>query len=256
MTTVSLTSPRAASTWSALLRTESRLLARQPAILIWTVILPVAAIIVMAAIPAARRPQDGFGGLSVLQAYQPTLMIFASSMMALQMLPVLLGQYRELGYLRRLRTTPVSPWQLLGALLVLMLLVTMAIGVLMAIVPLLVGVGEAARAPSILGVLLPTTLAFLAVGALIAAVIPSSRVAGGAGAALAAVMWFAAGMWFPRAMFPGWLAAIADWTPGGAAAAAMTDVAVGAAPGWQPFVCLALWFVVSLAIAVRAFRWE
>lgn len=177
-------------------------------------------------------------------------------MMALQMLPVLLGQYRELGYLRRLRTTPVSPWQLLGAMLARMLLGTMAIGVLMVIVPLVVGVGEVGRAPAVLGVLLPTTAAFLAIGAVIAAVIPSSRVAGGAGAALGAVMWFFAGMWFPRALFPSWLSAIADWTPGGAAAAAMTDVAVGAAPGWQPFLCLALWFVVSLAIAVRAFRWE
>lgn len=123
--TTTVSRPGASSTWGALFRNETRLLARQPAVLIWTVILPVTAIIVMAAIPAARRPLDGFGGISVLQAYQPTLMIFASSMMALQMLPTLLGQYRELGYLRRLRTTPVSPWQLLGAMVILMLLVTM-----------------------------------------------------------------------------------------------------------------------------------
>lgn len=254
--TTTVSRPGASSTWGALFRNETRLLARQPAVLIWTVILPVTAIIVMAAIPAARRPLDGFGGISVLQAYQPTLMIFASSMMALQMLPTLLGQYRELGYLRRLRTTPVSPWQLLGAMVILMLLVTMAIGVLMVVVPLVVGVGEVGRAPALLGVLLPTTAAFLAVGALIAAVIPSSRVAGGAGAALAAVMWFFAGMWFPRALFPDRLSAIADWTPGGAAAAAMTDVAMGSAPGWQPFLCLAFWLVIPLVIAVRAFRWE
>lgn len=241
---------------TALLRNEARLLARQPAVPIWTVILPVTAMVVMAAIPAASRPLDGFGGVGVLQAYQPTLMVFASSMLALQMFPILLGQYRELGYLRRLRTTPASPWQLLGAMLVLMLSVTMAVGVIMVAVPLVVGVGKIAQAPAILGVFLPTTLAFLAVGALIAAVIPSSRVAGGAGAALAAVMWFFAGMWFPRALFPDWLAAIAAWTPGGAAATAMADVAVGTGPGWQPFACLTVWFVAALVIAVRAFRWE
>ncbi|MDO5682419.1 MAG: ABC transporter permease [Propionibacteriaceae bacterium] len=241
---------------SALLRQETRLLARQPAVLIWTVILPLTAIIVMAAIPAARRPLDALGGMSVLQAYQPTLMVFASSMLALQMLPTLLGQYRELGYLRRLRTTPVSPWQLLGAMLVLMLGVTLAVGAIMVIIPLVVGVGDWTRAPAMLGVFVPATCTFLTLGALIAAVIPSSRVAGGMGAALAAVMWFFAGMWFPRAQFPAWLATVADWTPGGAAATAMTNVAVGGVPGWQPFVCLALWFGVSLFLAIRAFRWE
>lgn len=129
---------------TALLRNEARLLARQPAVPIWTVILPVTAMVVMAAIPAARRPLDGFGGVGVLQAYQPTLMVFASSMLALQMFPILLGQYRELGYLRRLRTTPASPWQLLGAMLVLMLSVTMAVGVIMVAVPL-VGRGREDR---------------------------------------------------------------------------------------------------------------
>ena len=43
-----------------------------------------------------------FGGLSVSQAYTPTITLFTISMIGLVLLPQLLGEYRELGFLRRL----------------------------------------------------------------------------------------------------------------------------------------------------------
>lgn len=177
------------------------------------------------------------------------------SMLSLQMMPTLLGQYRELGFLRRLRTTPASPRQLLTAVLLEMLAVSLVVGLVMLGLPLVVGVGHLPRLAIMALVLVPTAITFLAMGSFVAAVIPSSRVAGGVGAALSAVMWFFAGMWYPRALFPGWLAAIADWVPGGAAATAMTDAAAGTVH-WQPFACFAIWAVVSLVGAARFFRWE
>ena len=57
-------------TASALLKSEARLLARNPGVVIWTVVLPVTASIVLAAIPAIRRPDDSLGGLSFFQVYQ------------------------------------------------------------------------------------------------------------------------------------------------------------------------------------------
>src|SRR6476620_3686885 len=56
---------------SAMLKSEARLLARNPGVVVWTAILPVVAAIVLAAIPAVRQPMDGLGGLSFFAVYQP-----------------------------------------------------------------------------------------------------------------------------------------------------------------------------------------
>ncbi|MFZ2178150.1 MAG: ABC transporter permease [Rhodococcus sp. (in: high G+C Gram-positive bacteria)] len=241
---------------TALFRNELRLTLRTPAMVIWTVVIPVVAMIVMCFIPDARQPLAAFGGLSVIESYQPTLVVFASSMLTLQMMPMILGNYRELGFLRRLRTTPAHPGNLLAAVLALILAVTLLVGLFLSTLPLLFGVGSIGRQALVVLLLIPCAAAFLGVGALLAAVIPNPRVASGVGSAVAAVMWFAAGMWFPRAQFPDWLASVADWTPGGAAAFLLTSAATGASIGWQPFVCLLAWTVIGFAVATRTFRWE
>lgn len=241
---------------TALFRNELRLTLRTPAIVIWSVVIPLAAIIVMCAIPAARQPLAEFGGLSVVEAYQPTLMVFAASMLALQMMPMILGNYRELGFLKRLRTTPAHPANLLAAVLALVLAISLVVGIFLSVFPLAFGIGTLSRLGLVVALLVPGAAAFLGVGAMLSAVIPNPRIASGVGAAVAAVMWFAAGMRFPRALFPAWLAAVADWTPGGAAASLLTNAATGAAIGWQPLICLLIWAAVGFAVALRTFRWE
>lgn len=240
----------------ALFRNEFRLLLRNPGVVIWTVIIPVAAIAVMCLIPAARQPQPGFGGLSVIEAYQPTLIVFAATLLALQMMPMFIGQYRELGFLRRLRTTPAHPRDLLAAVLGLVLVVSLAVGVVLLALPLLFGVGVLGRLGGQLLLLVLVAAAFLGVGSMLAGVIPNPRVASGVGAAVAAVMWFFAGMWFPRALFPDWLATVSLWTPGGAAASVLDAAAAGQAVGAQALLALGLWMVAGFAIAARSFRWE
>lgn len=244
------------SATTALFRNEARMTLRTPAIVIWTVAIPVAALVVMCLIPAARQPLDPFGGLSVVEAYQPTLIVFAATLLALQMMPMTLGNYRELGFLKRLRTTPAHPAHLLAAVLGLMLVIIGVVGIFMAIFPLLFGVGTIGRQALVIVLLIPCAAAFLGMGAFLAAVIPNPRTASGVGAAVAAVMWFAAGMWFPRAQFPEWLANVADWTPGGAAASLITAASSGGTIAGQPVICLLVWAIAGFGIAIRAFRWE
>ena len=64
--------------FAAHLRSETRLILREAAALIFGAVLPLAAIIVMSAIPAAREPLADFGGLSVVRTYQPTILLFAT----------------------------------------------------------------------------------------------------------------------------------------------------------------------------------
>lgn len=240
----------------ALFRNELRLTLRSPATIIWTVLIPIAALIVMCCIPGARQPSMVFGGLSVVTAYQPTLIVFAMTTLALQTMPTVLGGYRESGFLRRLRTTPVHPGTLLAAVLALTLVIAILVAAFLALFPLSFGLQDTGHQLLATLAAVPCAVAFLGLGAMSSSVIGNPRVAGAAGTAFAAVMWFAAGMWLPRAQFPGWLAALADWTPGGAAVSLLVHAASGTAPGWQPPVCLLVWAVLGFAVAIRTFRWE
>lgn len=257
-TTATVAPPRArfAKAYAAHLRSESRLLSREGAALVFGAVLPLAAIVVMSAIPAAREPLADFGGLSVVRTYQPTILLFATSVLGLTVMPAILGGYRQAGILRRLRTTPASPATLLAALFTVVAAVGLLVGALIVAIPALAGAGL----PTHLGWFalagLLSLLAFLALGTVLAAVVGSPQVAAGLGNVVAALMWFSAGLWLPRQLFPDWLVTLTDLVPGGAAAQAMLDATVGAQPSWQPFVVLAAWTVAGALVAVRTFRWE
>ena len=77
---------------AALFRNEFRLLLRNPAVVIWTILIPFAAIVVMCLIPGARQPLPNFGGLSVIEAYQPTRIVFAATMRPLKILPLFIAK--------------------------------------------------------------------------------------------------------------------------------------------------------------------
>lgn len=239
-----------------LVRTELRLLRRDPTAMLLALALPVLASLVIAAIPAAREASPVFGGASVAQAYTPALTLFAVTMAAVVVMPQTLGSHRESGYLRRLRTTPVPPALLLGAVLT----VVAAVGVLAAVVihvgPMALGVTTTRRPlVSALAVVLAVA-SFLAVGAVLAALVTSPRVAAGVGNVVSLAMWFCAGMWVPRAQFPPWLRTLADLTPGGAAADLMGAASSGGGvDGLAVVVCLA-WTAGCALVATRVFRWE
>lgn len=242
--------------YRAHLLNETRLHAREPAALIFGAILPVTAIIVMCVFPAAREPVASMGGVSVITAYTPVLILFSSSILGLTIIPGTLGTYRESGVLRRLRTTPTSPLSLLTAL------ITIITGFALLVAGFIMGI------PAVSGAGIPThlgwfalaatssTVCFVAMGALIASVVSNAKAAPGVGNAIAVVMWAASGMWFPRAGFPDWLRTLADLTPGGATAQLMLDASTTGNVGWQPFVVLLAWTLGSAALATKLFRWE
>lgn len=237
------------------LRSESRLLAREPVALIFGALLPLAAIVVMVAVPAARRPHEALGGVSVVQAYTPVLILFATSMLGLTIVPGILGSYREVGVLKRLRTTPAPPAALLAALFTLVAAVGLVVAGLIAAIAWAGGARAEQPGWFALTVAL-STACFVAMGSVLAAVIPNAKAAPGVGNAIAVLMWAASGLWVPRAAFPGWVLRLADLTPGGAAARAMLDATTGAPPSWPAYVVLLVWGVGSVVLATRLFRWE
>ena len=127
------------SPFMALLTNEIRLLGREPAPVIWAVVLPFLAAVVTPLVPVVAKPQAFLQGMSFAQVYQPVLVLFTASVLALQVLPTVVTQYREFGVLRRLRTTPAKAWQLLAAIVTLILAVTLIMTFLMVAIPSLEG---------------------------------------------------------------------------------------------------------------------
>lgn len=249
----SLGSPRA---MGAMVRSEGRLLARNPGVVIWTAVLPVAAAIVLAAVPGVRAPIKDMGGLSFFTVYQPILVLFAITLLAVQAMPDVLTRYREMGVLKRLRTTPVSPGLLLFAQLALIFAVSVACMIVMVVVPALIG---ASWPHDIGGFVLSYVLsawALLGIGLVIASLFRNAKVAAGFGTLLFFVLQFFAGLWLQRPVMPTWLRDISNLTPSGAGVQALTDSAVGQWPSIGYFAVLIVWGAVMSAVAIRTFSWE
>lgn len=244
------------SATTAMIGSEARLLVRNPGVVIWTVLLPVVASIVLASIPAAREPVDDFGGLSVFQVYQPILVLFVLAMLAVQALPDVLTRYREMGILKRLRTTPASPGLLLIAQFALISAVSIVCLAVIVVVPGIIS-GQWPRHP--VGFVVSYVLtgsAFLGLGMVIASLFRNAKVAAGFGTAVFFVLMFFAGLWIPRSTMPGWMNVISNLTPSGAGTQTLVDTAT---TGWPPvgyFGTLLVWGVVTTAIAIRTFKWE
>ena len=65
-----------------------------------------------------------------------------------------------------------------------------------------------------------------------------------------------AGVWTPGPAMPDAIRTIADFTPIGAAAQAMTDAWLSGWPSAQHVLVLAFWAVGTTVAAVRLFGWE
>lgn len=248
---------RAGHPTRAVLRNETRLILRDPVGLLWGLVVPLIAFVVISRISALRHPEAGLGGASYLATYQPVIIVFSLTILAINGLPPILGSYRERGVLRRLQATPMPPARLLFVLLTIHLVGAAAV----AAVILAVGtIGSGLALPHqlagwILAYLL-TAVAMLGLGVLIAALSPSGKIANGVGGILTFPLLFTAGLWLPLAAMPHALATVSDYSPLGAGVRAMTAATGGHFPPLSALGTLLAYAVVFCALAVRFFRWE
>ncbi|WP_029138720.1 ABC transporter permease [Nakamurella lactea] len=244
------------SATSMMIKTESKLMLRNPGVVLWTAILPVVAAIVLGAIPGTRNPTDDLGGASFFGVYQPVLVLFAICMLAVQALPDVLTRYRELGVLKRLRTTPASPGLLLVAQLALIFSVSVVCMLLMVVLPTFFGAPWPENVPAFLVSYVLAAWAMLGLGMVIASLFRNAKVAAGFGTVLFFVLQFFAGLWVPRPTMPGWMRTISNLTPTGAAQQALADAAAGHWASIGYFGVLLVWGAVTSLLAVRIFKWE
>jgi ABC-2 type transport system permease protein len=172
-------------------------------------------------------------------------------------LPIPLASYRELGVLRRLSTTPVPPSWVLAAQGVVQLCV--AVTSLIVIFVASVTAFGAPAPKSAYGLVLSVALAIAGlfpIGLVVAAMARTANGASVIGRLAFFPLMFFAGLWLPRAVMPGALLDISNYTPLGAAVEAIQDSMLQGFPPAAPLLVLAAYAVVFGFLARRFFRWE
>lgn len=162
---------------------------------------------------------------------------------------------RAIGWLRQLRVTPMTPREVVtGRTLTGSVTVLPAIVAVLAAGGLVNGVRLAAWQWAALAVLLwlgsvPFTLLGLGNGYRL-----TGQTTGVTNMACNLGLAVLGGLWFPVALFPGWLRALSAWTPTNRFAQLGTSVADGHAPPPGALCVLAAWLVVFGSYAVLSYR--
>jgi ABC-2 type transport system permease protein len=241
--------------FNRLVSTELKLMLREPALLFWGIVFPVILTTVFGL--SGDKHDKSLGGLSLVDVYVPVMMVFSMAILAVSAIPATLATYRENGVLRRLSTTPLSPRALLSAdFLVASGLIAVAMVLVVAVAKVAFGVRLPSEVLGWLATLILSGAALLALGALIAAIATSARLATALGTILFFPMMFFAGLWVPLQQMGATLRAVSHYTPLGAAVPAIQQTMHGSWPSPSHLIVLAVYALVFTLLAIRLFRWE
>ena len=243
--------------FSRLAVVETRLFLREKAALIGVFGLPVALVIGFGLIPGFSDPQKGLSDQIGTEYIAAVGVAIVLASLGLTGVPMVLGQYRERGVLRRLGVTPVRPLTLLMAdMTVWAAAAVLSVAMVIAVVRIAFHV-PAPQAPGwfILTVVLGIASLFT-VGLLAAAVAPTARSAAGIGWLLFFPNMFLAGIYFPTEEMSATIRQIGNFTPLGSAVHAVRDSWMGIDPRPEYLGIMAAWALVAGALSARFFRWD
>ena len=243
--------------FSRLAYVETKLFLRETGAAIGVFGLPVALIIGFGLIPGFGDPQKGLSGQIGTEFIASVSVAIVLAVLGLTGVPLVIGQYRERGILRRLAATPVRPLTLLLAdLMVWTASAIVSVALLIAVARSGFGVPAPHQAGwFVLSVLLGIAALF-SLGMLVAAVAPTARSAAGLGWLLFFPNMFFAGVYFPTEEMSPVMRQIGNFTPLGSALHAVRDSWMGLAPRPEYLGIMAAYAVIAGALAARFFRWE
>jgi len=236
---------------------ESKLFLRERAALLGVFGLPVALVIAFGLIPGFGDPQKGLSNQIGTEYIASLSVAIVLATLGLTGAPMVIGQYRERGVLRRLAVTPVRPLTLLAAdVMVWAASAIISVALVVAVVRAAFHV-PAPHAPGwfILSIVLGIA-SLLAVGLLAAAVAPTARGAAGIGWVLFFPNMFLAGVYLPSEEMSSTMRQVGNFTPLGSALHAVRDSWMGIDPRPEYLGIMAAWALVAGALAARFFRWD
>jgi ABC-2 type transport system permease protein len=237
---------------------EAKIFAREPLAMFWGLLFPALLLLFLGFFfPGGDTPSPDLGGYRLVDLYAPIVLGLALATLAFATLPAILSTHRERGVLRRLHATPVSPWRLVSAQLIVQMAVALIAGAADVAVGAIVFDIPLPGSPGMfIVVYLAAAASMLAIGLLIGAVAPTVSSGQGIGMAIYFPMLFFAGVYFPREAMPDGLRTVSDLTPAGAAVQALSDTWAGTPPTTSSLIVMAAYAIGAGVLAALVFRWE
>jgi ABC-2 type transport system permease protein len=198
----------------------------------------------------------GSTGLTIIEDWIPTQLVISFIGIS-GSLPSTMVRDRELGWLRRVSTTPLHPYMLLAAQLVLdLVLAAVAVVILVVGGSLLFGASlHVAFLPFAVALLLAIADIF-AFGLVLVAIAPTQSFAQVAGGVAFFALMFLSGLWVNPAQVGDPLQTIMYYSPSGAAAKALLDAVFNGTFSYGALMAMAVYTVIFGFVAIRYFRWE
>ena len=243
---------------STLTRTQATLYLREPIATFFTIFFAPLFLVLFGLI-YGNAPSDMFGGLGSMDVTVPAYLGIIIVTVGLIGLPIQTSVNRELGILRRYRVTPLRPLTyFIADVTVYWVMALVGLVLLVAVGKLAYNVRFEGDILSVLAGFSLSTLAFLAMGFVIASVAPTARVAQTVGMVLSYPMMFLCGATIPLELLPSTVRQIADFLPLTYVVKLMRGLWVGEPWSglWLEVAVLTGVLVVCGAISARIFRWE
>ena len=259
MSVASLPGPkthRARRQFIELLKVEALLALREPFAIGAGLALPIVLLGVFGWIGQQNPGLVADSGQTIIDLWTPTILVLSFLFIALS-LPQTLVRDREIGWLRRVSTTPLHPSRLLAAQLTFNIILA-AVAVLV-IIPGGALVFGASLHVQVLPFAVSIVLAigeFFALGLLLVALVPTQTVSQVAGGAVGLPLMFLSGLWVNPAQTGEPLRTIMYYSPSGAAAKALLDSVFNGSLSYASLLTMVVYTAIFGFIAVRYFRWE
>ena len=249
-------SHRSRAQFAELLKVQSKLALREPLALFGGLALPAILLAVFGFIGQANRGAVGSTGLTIIEVWTPTILVLSFIFISVS-LPNTLVRDREIGWLRRVSTTPLHPSRLLAAQLVIDLIVAAAaVLILLLEAKLVFGASLHVQILPFAVSLLLSIVELFALGLVLVALVPTQAVAQPVAGVVTFGLMFLSGLWVNPAQVGDPLRTIMYYSPSGAAVKAVLDSAFNGGPSYAALVTMAVYTVIFGFIAIRYFRWE
>jgi ABC-2 type transport system permease protein len=242
--------------FAELLKVQAKLALREPYALFGGLALPAILLAVFGFIGDANPGNVGDSGLTVIEVWTPTILVLSFIFISVS-LPTTLVRDREIGWLRRVSTTPLHPSRLLAAQLVIDLILA-ASAVLIVILEgaLVFGASLHVQILPFAVSLVLSIVELFALGLVLVALVPTQTVAQPVGGVFTFGLMFLSGLWVNPAQVGDPLRTIMYYSPSGAAVKAVLDSAFNGGLSYSALLTMAVYTVIFGFIAIRYFRWE
>ena len=247
---------RSGARFAELLKVQAKLALREPYGVLAGIGLPAVLLAVFGFIGQAVPGNVGDTGLTIIDLWIPTLLVIAFIGISAS-LPNTLVRDREIGWLRRVSTTPLHTVMLLAVQLIFDLVLATA-----AVLIIILG-GALVFGASLHVQILPFGVSLLlaiaeifALGLMVVALVPSQTVAQVVGGVVFFALMFLSGLWVNPAQVGNPLKTIMYYSPSGAAARALLEAVFNGSPSYAALLTMAVYTALFGFIAIRYFRWE